>query len=62
MGQCVLIARNLCCMNGPMRGLVPQIFQAAVGQLEVIGNTSALVSWANARISLSSHLADPYSG
>ena len=40
-------------MNGPMQWLAPETHS---GQLDVIGNTSAFASWANASISLGSYL------
>jgi len=38
-----------------MQVVVHDCFQAAGGQLELIGNSSTLVSWANASISPSSY-------
>src|SRR5712691_12811088 len=40
-----------------MQVLARDCFQAAVGQLELIGKGSAFTSWANASISLRSHPA-----
>jgi len=40
-----------------MRVVARDCFQAAGGQLELIGNGSVLVSWANVSISPSSHPA-----
>ena len=44
--------------DGPMRGLVPKSFQAAVRQPELIGNINTLASWATASIFLGSYLAN----
>ena len=52
------IVKSLWCMNGPMQGLASRTFQAAVGQLELIGEVSAFASWATASSFLSSHLAN----
>jgi len=41
-----------------MRMLAPNCFQAAVGQVKLIGKGSAFTSWANAGISLGSHPAN----
>ena len=40
--------------HGPLWALACHCFQVFVGQLELISNVSALVSWANARLSLGS--------
>src|ERR1700704_6647429 len=41
MGQCMLIAKSIWCLNRPMRWLAPATLHAAVGQLEHISNISA---------------------
>jgi len=52
------IVKSLWRMNGPMQGLAPRTFQAAVGQLKLISKASAFALWATASSFLSSHLAN----
>jgi len=58
IGQCILIGKNIWCMNGPMQGLAPKTLYAAVGQLKFIRKVNAFASQANASIFISSYLAN----